>query len=176
MSWALGFALAKHAVIVGDGGDLDQARALLRESIDLRSRARDRSGWGESKAILAEMERRSGNSKLSAQLWTDALDCRLTIGEPIGVAECIEGVAILALDQRDFEISTRLLAGAAAERERLGAPIPLRYRQAFEERDRELERALGSFQWMAAVREGRGLEMPVLAALAHEYAAMRAKP
>ncbi len=175
MSWALGFALSRQGMIVSDEGNYDRARELLQESVNFRTRARDRAGWGESITLLAETERRRRNLKVAAQLFTEALDSRLTIGEPIGVVECVEGIGAMAIDHGDFDVATRLLAGAAAERERVGAPLPLRYRDDNEQRDRTLERELGSYAWFATVQEGRASAAPVLAALAREYTAFHAK-
>ena len=85
----------------------------------------------------------------------ESLALRRELGDKHGLAECLEGLAGVAVAQQHLERAARLLGAAAALREAIGAPLSPR-EQARYDRDMSALRAdLGEAAFAAAWATGR---------------------
>jgi hypothetical protein len=83
-----------------------------------------------------------------------SLALRRALGEPLGIAQCLEGLALTA-DRDRAAWAARLLGAAEAIRERLGAPLPPVDRPEHDAAVAAARAALGDDGFAAAWAAGR---------------------
>ena len=93
------------------------------------------------------------------------------MGEMIGVAECLEAIARIALGKGDALRSAQLLGAAHVTRERLGAPVRPREQAEHVEMRKTLEQRLGAESYSAACAAGGSLSLEAATALAESVLA-----
>jgi non-specific serine/threonine protein kinase len=106
----------------------------------------------------------------SIQYFREALELRRSLGNTLGIAECLEGFGAAAAAQRQARRAARLLGAANALREITGAPLPATERKQFEGLVQRIQQQLNpeAFVREQAVGRGLGLEHAV------DYALTRA--
>ena len=119
-AWSLAFTLAVLGRLELGDGDLAAARSHLEQSLALAQAVGYASAVADAEALLGTLAHCEGDRAESGARWASALRARVALGEAIAVSECLDGIAWLAADTGDAPAATRLLAGAAAERARLG--------------------------------------------------------
>jgi hypothetical protein len=93
---------------------------------------------------LADVARAVGDRKRAAVLHQQALQRRSEVGDRVGVANSLEGIALLAVDAGAPRRAARLLRAADAYRERLGIPSTPREAREIDEIRSALEKSLGT--------------------------------
>ena len=88
---------------------------------------------------------------------TESLALRRELGERLGIAECLEGLATVAAGTGQPERAARLLGAAEALREAIGAPLPPVDRPDHDDDDSATRAALGEAAFAAAWAAGRAL-------------------
>ena len=123
MQWAIGFTLNTLALGAYYAGDLARALRLIRESEAL---FRDLNAAGSLAEILisvGKIERRLGDMAAAYSTLTEALRLAQATGPRLFVAASLEGLASVAAEQGQADLTVRLLAAAAALREQMGTPV-----------------------------------------------------
>jgi non-specific serine/threonine protein kinase len=164
--WTIGFALVRLGIAYRDAGALDRARAAFEESLAMGRAMPEATQIAESEALLADVERLAGDRARAAALWNASLRSRRARGEALAVVECLEGIAQLAVDAGDLVTGAYLLGGAAAGRDRLGAPLPARYRASAAAQRAALEAQVGAEASRTAWADGAGASIDSLVARA----------
>ena len=77
----------------------------------------------------------------------------------LGIAECIESLALIAHIQGEWKRAARLLGAAASLREMIGAPLPLVDRIAIEDITAATRAALGMEPFTAAWTAGQAMSL-----------------
>jgi hypothetical protein len=100
----------------------------------------------------------------------ESLAVRRELGERLGIAECLEGLAAVADGTGQPDRAARLLGAAGTLREAIGAPLPPVDRPAHEAAVQATRGLLGEAAFAAAWAAGRALplEQAVAEALAGE--------
>jgi tetratricopeptide (TPR) repeat protein len=93
---------------------------------------------------LADVARVVGDRTRAAVLHQQALQRRSEVGDRVGIANSLEGTALLAVDAGAPRRAARLLRAADAYRERLGIPSTPREAQEIDEIRSALEKSLGT--------------------------------
>ncbi len=108
-----------------------------------------------SQATLAERRSEHVHAKALAR---EALAVQLQIGDQLGAVETLERFASIAVHD-EAELAARLLGAAAAQRKRLGAPLPS-WRRGNQQEIVELARAaLGEARYEANARQADELSL-----------------
>ena len=166
-AFSTGLALACLGRLLCDDGQLVEARAALEESLAVRRESRHPSMIAHTEALLAEVALLAGDSRMSAARWRSSLDRRMAMGEPLSVAECLDGISRLALHHGDATAAARLRAGASAQRARRGSALPPRAQPAAEAHDRACAHALGQEGLAREGAWGKEASLEELTSLAH---------
>jgi predicted ATPase len=102
-------------------GDAEEAERLYQLSLDGFTRAGDAWGAARCSADLAEVRSDRGGHDAARELLKQALVTFASLGHRRGVARILEGCALVAARQRQFEQALTLAGAAAAVRLALGA-------------------------------------------------------
>lgn len=155
-------------------GRTDEAAGHLRASLS-RFREMDH-GWaiGCSAWALATVELRRDRVDAAATLLAEALERYATIDDDRGLAQCLEGAAVVATARGDHENAARLLGASAALRERLAAPLPDEDRDEHDSVTARVRAELGPDTADRAVCAGR--RMPPAAALSVAHRTLVSPP
>jgi hypothetical protein len=89
--------------------------------------------------------------------YCESLVIRRELGDRLGVAGSLEGLAAAERAQGDPEQAVRMLGAAAALREAIGSPLPPGARPAYDEQVAALRASLGEAAYCAAWGAGRAL-------------------
>lgn len=125
-------------------GDYRKARSCLEESLAIARQlgAREAIAWygvvprvGEQKVdvasslgALAEVSRAENDYDSAASLFKEALTLRWHARDQLGISQCLEALAEVAVSLAQFERAARLLGAADALRSKIGFPIRPLYR------------------------------------------------
>jgi predicted ATPase len=154
VAWTLNY----QGDVAREKADLVAARAFCEQSLAAFRQLRD--GWGIASAIsdLASLSFDQGNDAEARHLYGESIRMFQELGHKRGIARALECLAASAAAQSNAEQSLHL-AGAAALRQRLGAPLTPaeqpRLEKALEFARRTLGNAAGLTAWM------EGWAMPV---------------
>jgi tetratricopeptide (TPR) repeat protein len=152
---ALGLARMGNALI--PTGALDAAETALREGLAL-SRETD-SSFGVAAALLglAAVSRRRDDPATAIGLLLESAERYHELQDPIGLTECIEGLAAAFASQGLHGPAARLYGAAEAQRDRLGAPLPPCDRDSRENALQAIRAALGEKAYAQARAAGSSL-------------------
>ena len=92
---------------------------------------------------------------------------RQAVGDKAGIAECLEGLAAIAVQQAQPHRSTQLYGAASALRENVGSPLSPTDAMTNEQYTKAAQAQLGSAAWAEAFAVGRAwsLEQAIAHAL-----------
>jgi hypothetical protein len=150
---------------------------LLDEALAQADRAEDRPGRGLILLSLALAAHQLGDAARAGRLLADSLRLRRELGQRLGMAECLEGLATLAVGAEQAAAALRRLGAAAALRAALGAPRPPVGRDVAATTLARLRAEVGDAAGAAALAEGRTwpLDRAVEEALGERAAAPAAR-
>ena len=146
-------------------GALAEADACFEESLALARGVDD--PWAAARAIasqatLAEHRREHVHAESLAR---EALAVQMQIGDELGAVETLERLAAITVpDEADG--AARLLGAAAAQRERLGAPLPPWRRSTRQSTAEQARSTLGEARYEANALHGSRLSLEEAAAFA----------
>ena len=108
-------ALAMLGEIALREGDLDRATSLLEEALSV---VEGRHALNDARYVeaLAEVARRRGDTSVSKSLFASALRTYEQLDHRVGVADCLEGLAVVAEAEGDAERAARLWGAGVAMR------------------------------------------------------------
>jgi predicted ATPase/DNA-binding CsgD family transcriptional regulator len=151
-------------------GESELAAERLNEALAISRRLGFQEGvaWSLNElAVLARRRRRAGAAEPEIML-RDALLVHQQLGDRWRMASVLEEIAGAVLARRDPARAARVLACAAALRERIGTPVPPAERPDLEASLARLRRQLTPAAFDSAWTEGAGLELERAVALAIE--------
>jgi predicted ATPase/class 3 adenylate cyclase len=104
--------------------DLERARTLLDEGLELAERHGDRMGIAMANHTVAQVARLQGRFGDAADHYRRALRYGHEMGDAASMTEPLQGLAAVAIKQGDVERGVRLLGANSAIREQLGGGPP----------------------------------------------------
>lgn len=149
-------------------GDYDRAEKLLGEGLDLARRAGDRFSRYIALYNQSQLAQSRGDYIEATELFKEGLMFSLEVGDRANIAYCLEGLAAVAAGRGEFVRAARLLGGAHALFEAVGARI-YTYRPDKSLREQTLaavQAQLDEDSWAAAWEEGKAMSMGDIVALA----------
>jgi non-specific serine/threonine protein kinase len=163
--------LYRLAETAGARGQHAQARVLHEESLALRRTLGDIRGMGASLKSLGIQALVQGDCDGAATRLKEALAKYQQIRLKPDMANCLEGLARVALARHRPRRAARLLGAVEAVLEQIGATLPWPASARFEQ-DRDRARAeLGEHDFEAARSEGRAMSLEEAIAYALDDAA-----
>jgi tetratricopeptide (TPR) repeat protein len=125
----LAYAIDGLGEIARYQGDYPAARSLYEQSLQIRRGLQDRHCTAVSLYNLGNLAADEGDYVSARVHCLESLKLRCELGEKLGKAECVEGLArIMALtpdgEKAQAEQAARLFGAMAALREGAGAPLP----------------------------------------------------
>lgn len=106
-----------------DNDDLTAIR-LLGEAATLAREGQYKAELARSLVALGRVRRALGQAEPASELTGEALEHYRALGDKLGIAEALEEMAAVSLEQGDANQAAALLSTAQALRERIGAPLP----------------------------------------------------
>lgn len=148
--------LGQLAIFQGDAPaaitHLEEALALIRQRSFIGSES---TAW--TLRNLGTALRLAGNLTQAAACYRQSLQLRRTMGQLVGAAWAMEGLAAVAVDQGEWRRGVRLWAAAAAIRTAMSAPMSNTDRTAYEASLTGLRTALAADHFAAAWQAGAAL-------------------
>ena len=105
--------------------DLERAANLIDESLNIRGSIGDRYGSALSLRALAEVRRRQGRYREATSFYKEALVMHQQLGINEEIADCLLGLAAIALAGNDTNRAARLVGAGEALRETMRQAVPL---------------------------------------------------
>ena len=115
-------------------------------------------GHGDSpSAAWGRWRTRRATTGRATALYEESLALRRELGNKHGLAECLEGLAGVAVAQRQLERAARLLGAAETLREATGAPLSPRERVRYDRDVSTVRAGLGEAAFAAAWATGKAM-------------------
>lgn len=114
-------------------GEYSRAEMLLAESLALSRELGGRQRIAQTLHSLGMVQLQHGAAAEAARRLDESLDLFRRLDDQLGMVQCIEGIAAIAAAGAAHGIAARLLGAAEAARARLGSPIPLVDRPAYDQ-------------------------------------------
>jgi non-specific serine/threonine protein kinase len=149
---ALGFT-------VGALGDQARATQLLEESVDLARRTGSVGRLAIASIYLGQVAFARGDTQRAAAALEEALKLFQVWDSAWGMAECLEGLAVVAGSEARFDRAARLMGAAARLRESIGAPVHPVDRADHERTVGLSQAALGLDAYTSAWRAGQSMNI-----------------
>jgi predicted ATPase/transcriptional regulator with XRE-family HTH domain len=131
-------------------GDADRSIVLLEETIALTKEGQYKPDLARSLATLGRVRRARGEFRLASKLLLRALDLFRELDQKLGMAIVLEELSIVSAIQGDRGRTVMLFAAAHAQREMIGAPVPLSDRNAYDSTIAASRSQLGETAFAAA--------------------------
>jgi predicted ATPase/transcriptional regulator with XRE-family HTH domain len=112
------------SVIARDRGDLDLALALATRAVEVFHAVPDDQAAIIVSEVIASIELSRGNIDRSKQLWQAALATHRQLHDMQKMAECHEGLALVAFQTDDLAEASASLQAAIHFRDQSGCPVP----------------------------------------------------
>ena len=163
--WRVTVALANLGNVYGRQGMLAQARHHAEQAL-ARSRA-EGNVYGEVACLinLAEWTRGDGEPAPASAMLREALSKSFAVGDWRSAAIALDNLAEMFLDASNALTATKLLASAAARRQRYGIGAPSGSAGLVESLQARASAMLGEAAFNAAMREGGLMSMSDITAL-----------
>ena len=145
-------------------GNTSGARELCEDSLRACQDAGDAQGIAANLAVLGQLARMRGATDEAFTLFTSALEQFQRMGDRDNVCTCIESLAGILVTLNRPEEAARLLGAAAAARERIGTPVPLREQARYAHDVAAAREALTASAFESAWRTGETSPLPALLA------------
>ena len=143
------------AVLV-EQGEAKRGREVLLRGFDSWVNVHGR--WGMALNLYeqgrAALHRQEGKAK---GLLRESLTMRGEIGDRLGIAECLESLAVLRGSSGDEETAATMLGAAEGIRERFQTPVPELYRSAVEKCRAKAQAGLAPERMKTLTEQGRDL-------------------
>ncbi|MGZ4391339.1 MAG: ATP-binding protein [Gaiellaceae bacterium] len=147
----LGFALAAN-------GETEEARQSFEESLEICRVHGFSRGEAEVLGGLADLMRTTSPAR-ALEYYRESIELAWEMGYLAQVAECLRGIAVIALAGGDAREAATLLGVFAAFVERIGAILSPAEKEALDATIAQAREALGNDAFDAAWAEGGGLSL-----------------
>jgi predicted ATPase/class 3 adenylate cyclase len=141
-AWALAYALGNFGQTAARHDDPATAREMYEEALRTYVQVGDRRGEARLLSRMADLAVTEGNPGRARSLLYDALTIRHQLGDVSGTCAALERISAAAVDD-DPRRAVRLLAAAAAMRERIGARPSLTSQAELDQQIAQLQDQLG---------------------------------
>jgi predicted ATPase/DNA-binding SARP family transcriptional activator len=149
-------------------GDLQTARALLEERLEICRKLGAPSLLVHALGGMGHLERDEGNFARAKAYYQESLMLRRDLGDKFALAQSLYDLAVLAGKQGQAERATRLLGGAEVFCETLGTAVPAATAATYHATVAEGRAAMGDAAFAAAWAEGRAMSLDEAVACALE--------
>ena len=155
----VGAALGNLGIVAYHHGDHARAATLIEESKTIWAELDDRRANAGALTMLGTIAHAEGDQVRAAALHREALVLHVALGNTIGIAESLEGLAYIGIAFQQGALAVRLLGLSEALRRTTGTPIPPSDRPAYERSLSALRGQMDEQALSAAWEQGR--TMPV---------------
>ncbi len=141
--WTTAHALTSYGQSAARHGDYDLARQRYEQSLEIYRTVGDERGQARVMTLIADVAADEGDADAALQLLFEALKMRCRMGDAPGICAALERFSTAAADT-DATRATRILAAAAAMRERTGARLSLTAQALVDQQLAHLQSHLGA--------------------------------
>jgi predicted ATPase/DNA-binding SARP family transcriptional activator len=166
--WTLALAVSNQGDLALNQGDYARAGALCEESLGLQRELGDKRGIAISLSNLAYAALYQGRHPEALAPLQEGLVLAQELGDRDGIAYRLEGLAVVAASADKAERAARLLGGADAVFEAIGADLDPAERDLHERTVADLRVRLGEETFAAAWAEGRAMSLGEAVAYARD--------
>jgi len=138
-------------------GDFVASQKYCSDSLDIRLILGDEWGIALCKCLLGLCARKIGNSADSFKLAIEGLSIFMKMGDKLGIAEGLEGLAVIYVEERNFDTAGLMFGTAERIREDIKTPLPrpkLKFLQTVRENVKEF-----GIEWDVVLKKGK--ETPI---------------
>lgn len=155
----LGILTALHnlGIVAAQEGDWERALDSQRAAVESGRRLGDRRAVASALIEIGAVSIRLRKPSEALRAYGEALDLSEEHGDAVRTAQAVEGLAMVAIDGRQWEPAALLTGAAAAQRRRLGMPMTAAETAFTGERLAALARALGNERLQELQRRGAEL-------------------
>jgi predicted ATPase/tRNA A-37 threonylcarbamoyl transferase component Bud32 len=146
-------------------GNYSEASALFEESVAVYDELQDQAGAAAARTNLGIVSQILGRIDEAKGFFSESLAICLKIGDRVDGVKCLEGLAMLACREKQWERAALVLGSADALRESLGTPIEVSERKDHEGAIAETRAALGATNFEHFWREGHSIPWSAAAEL-----------
>jgi predicted ATPase/transcriptional regulator with XRE-family HTH domain/Tfp pilus assembly protein PilF len=154
---SIALALNNLGDVAYDQGAYAQAQALFQESLGLFEQLDEKWGIALLRTNLGNVIQAQGDHLAARQHYAQSLALYREMGTTPDISECLEGLAVGALAQREPERAASLYGAAAALREAIGSHLPPSRRAAVEQQIGLAQAELDPSAWARAWDRGHAL-------------------
>jgi predicted ATPase/DNA-binding CsgD family transcriptional regulator len=155
--WGIAFASYGAGLVELADRNIQGARPLLETALDLDGGIGNRRGMIRSLFGLGRLAHIHHDFALARARLRESLELSLEIGDAWSMCRCLEALADLMLATGQPDDAARLFAMAEAQREALGAPLPVPMASWYAHIPHELQRRVDAPTLTACLAEGRVL-------------------
>ena len=141
--WASAYALSSYGQASARHGDHAAARERYEDALAIYRQVGDRRGEARLMTLLADLAESEGDDGTARSMLYDALRIRSALGDAPGICAALERFSATA-SLADPERAVRILAAAAALRERTGARLSLAAQASVDQQLAHLQGQLGT--------------------------------
>lgn len=120
--WTTAYVLSSYGQAAARHGDYDTARSRHEQALELYRAVGDRRGEARVMTLIADLAADAGDESAAREMLYEALRIRCELNDAPGICAALERFSAIAADA-DAHRATRILAAAAAMRERTGARL-----------------------------------------------------
>jgi predicted ATPase len=147
-----------------NAGDLEVAREWFEASAAVARRNGNQRLLAWAVMRLGHLAAAAGRIDDAGASYAEALDLHDELGQPSGVAQCLEYLARVALTRGEWEVAAELLGAARTRREATGVPVSELEQPEVTETEKEAHARLGDDGFEHAVALGAALGQRALRA------------
>ena len=151
--WATAYVLGSFGQSAVRHGDHSTARERYDQALAIYRQTGDQRGEARLITLIADLASAEGDATGARAMLYEALQIRCRLGDTPGICTALERMSA-AMAVSDPGRATRILAAAAAMRDRTGARLSLRDQGTLDQQMAELQNSLGS-EFDEAWRVGR---------------------
>ena len=155
--WSTAYALSSYGQATARRGDSAAARDRFEQALEIYRATGDRRGEARLLTMVADLAAAQGDATQARQLLYQALTLRCALGDPQGICGALERFSAQIADD-DAARAARILAAAAAMRERTGARLSMRDQAAVDQELARLQLRLAE-GFQRAWQQGRGASL-----------------
>ena len=166
--WTLALCVSNQGDLALNQGDYAQASARCGESLTLQRELGDKRGMAISLSNLAYAALYEGRYHEALAPLQESLQLAEELGDKDGIAYRLEGLSVVAVSDGEAQRAARLLGGADALFEVIGADLDPAERDLHERTVADVHAHLDDETFAAAWAEGRAMSLPDAVAYARQ--------
>ena len=156
--WATAYALSSYGQSAARHGDTVAAREMYDRALGIYRQTGDQRGEARVMTMIADLVAEEGDAPAARSMLYEALQIRCRLGDAPGICAALEHFSG-AISESDPGRATRILAAAAAMRDRTGSRLSMKDQADVGQQLDLLQNALGpQFQHAWSVGQSAGLD------------------